>query len=444
PYLAASRDIDPRAAYHELNLSGRIISATFAVPYNTAYAPGEHFDLLPRRGTSALYDSFPYLPSSSCPWNHTLVGWTGEIRKKPTEKVDAALQPSGNKATTPVQVDGVPPTALSQEHGLEIGREDRGRLEEQLERDHGDKVVPVWLPDEWDEKSDEAEHELYTLCHYKLNEPADGRAARKSWADYYCMNKLYVNRILELYKPGDIIIVHEFYLFLLPSLLRQRLRKIYVGFPPRVDAYGVHVAVDVCTTGINVASKQKQAILDPVIEEKIKTINDMYRDKKIIVGRDRLDAARGVLQKLQAFELFLERYPKWREKVVLVQITSPSNISADKKANHDEKMMEKLSDLVARINGTYGSLSFTPNCGSLSGAIDINPWDFNGVAEAINNALTMSEEQRKEDFQPLYEHVVSNTIQAWYNNFLKRLVTNLSSSDQSSAMPALDRAKLLQ
>ncbi|KAL5371581.1 hypothetical protein DPSP01_014161 [Paraphaeosphaeria sporulosa] len=159
PYLAASRDIDPRAAYHELNPSGRIISATFAVPYNTAYAPGEHFDLLPRRGTSALYDSFPYLASSSSPWNHTLVGWTGEIRKKPTEKVDAALQPSGNKATTPVQVDGVPPTALSQEHGLRIGREDRGRLEEQLERDHGDKVVPVWLPDEWDEKSDEVNSE---------------------------------------------------------------------------------------------------------------------------------------------------------------------------------------------------------------------------------------------------------------------------------------------
>ncbi|KAL5370838.1 hypothetical protein DPSP01_014639 [Paraphaeosphaeria sporulosa] len=561
-------NIDPRAAHPELNLSGRIISATFTVPYNIVYAPGEDFDLLPRRGTSALYDSFSYLASSSSPWNHTLVGWTGEIRKKTTEEVGVALQQSGNKAAAPVQIDVAPHPARPQEQGLRIGREGRGRLEKQLERDHGGKIVPVWLPDEWDEKCDEAilkdqgrwrtyaEQELYTLCHYKQNEPSDGRATRKSWADYYRMNKLYADRILELYKPGDIIIVHDFYLFLLPSLLRQRLRNIYVGFflhvpfpsselyrclsrrneilegvlganmigfqsysysrhflscctrilgfdpsSTGVDAYGAHVAVDVCPIGINAASTQKQAFLDPAIEEKIKTIKDMYQGKKIIVGRDRLDAAGGVLQKLQAFEVFLERYPEWREEVVLVQITSPSNINADNKANDDEKMMEKLSDLVAKINGSYGSLSFTPvrhfpqylereeyfallrladvglitsvrdgmnttsleyiisqkdnygplilsefsgTAGSLSGAIHINPWDFNGVAEAINNALTMPQGQRKKDFQKLYEHVVSNNVQAWCNNFLKRLMTNLSSFDQSSAMPALDRAKLLQ
>lgn len=570
PYKQDLADVDPRAAHPELNLSGRVISATFTVPYNISYAPGQDFELTPRRGTSALFDSFSYLASSASPWNHTLVGWTGEIRKKTTEETaaDTAAAPTGNKASAPVPVDGAPPPKPLQDQGLRIGREDRDRLELQLERDHGGKIVPVWLPDEWDEKNDEAilkdqgrwrtyaEHELYTMCHYKQNEPADGRATRKSWADYYRMNKLYADRILELYKPGDIIIVNDFYLFLLPSLLRQRLPSIYVGFflhipfpssefyrclsrrkeilegvlganmigfqsysysrhfsscctrilgfdssSAGVDAYGAHVAVDVFPIGINAASIQKQAFGDPVIEEKIKAIKDMYPDKKIIIGRDRLDAARGVLQKLQAFEMFLERYPEWREKVVLVQVTSPSNIQANKKADDDEKMMNKLSDLVARINGTYGSLSFTPvrhfpqylereeyfallrladvglitsvrdgmnttsleyiisqkdnhgplilsefsgTAGSLSGAIHINPWDFNGVAEAINKALTMSPEQRKTDFEKLYKHVVANNVQAWSNNFLKRLMTNLSSFDQSFATPALDRAKLLQ
>ena len=66
---------------------------------------------------------------------------------------DAALQPSGNKAAVPVQIDGAPP-APPQEQGLRIGREDRGRFEKQLERDNGGKIVPVWLPDEWDEKSE--------------------------------------------------------------------------------------------------------------------------------------------------------------------------------------------------------------------------------------------------------------------------------------------------
>jgi trehalose 6-phosphate synthase/phosphatase len=498
------------------------------------------------------------------------VGWTGEIQRKTTDETadDPAVAPSGNKASAPVPVDGAPPPKPPQDQGLRIGRDDRARLELQLERDHGGKIVPVWLPDEWDEKKDEvilkdqgrwrtyAEHELYTMCHYKQNEPADGRAARKSWADYYRMNKLYADRILELYKPGDIIIVHDFYLFLLPSLLRQRLPSIYVGFflhvpfpssefyrclsrrkeilegvlganmigfqsysysrhfsscctrilgfdssSAGVDAYGAHVAVDVFPIGINAASTHKQAFGDPVIEEKIKAIKDMYPDKKIIIGRDRLDAARGVLQKLQAFEMFLEKYPEWREKVVLVQVTSPSNIQANKKADDDEKMINKLSELVARINGLYGSLSFTPvrhfpqylereeyfallrladvglitsvrdgmnttsleyvicqkdnhgplilsefsgTAGSLSGAIHINPWDLNGVAEAINQALTMSSEQRKTDFEKLHKHVISNNVQAWSNNFLKRLMTNLSSFDQSFATPALDRAKLLQ
>jgi len=562
-------DIDPRAAHPDLNLSGRVISATFAVPYNIGYTPGKEWQLDARRGTSALFDSFSYLASSSSPWNHTLVGWTGEIRETPTAKTaaDVAMEPTGNKASAPIPVDGAPPPTAPQDKAIRVGREDRERLERQLERDHGGKIVPVWLVDEWDEKNDVAilkdqrrwrkyaEHELYTMCHYKQNEPADGRAARKTWADYYCMNKMYADRILELYKPGDIIIVHDFYLFLLPSLLRQRLPNVYVGFflhvpfpssefyrclsrrkevlegvlganmigfqsysysrhfsscctrilgfdssSTGVDAYGAHVAVDVFPIGINAASTQRQAFGDPVIGEKIKGIREMYPDKKIIIGRDRLDAARGVAQKLQAFEMFLDKYPEWREKVVLVQVTSPSTINADKNADDDEKMVNKLSDLVARINGTYGSLSYAPvrhfpqylnreeyfallrladvglitsvrdgmnttsleyiicqkeNCGplilsefsgtagSLGGAIHINPWDFNGVADAINEALTMSTKKRKEDHGQLYKHVVSNNVQAWTNNFLKKLMTNLSSFDQSFATPALDRSKIL-
>lgn len=562
-------DVDPRAAHPGLNLSGRIISATFAVPYNIGFSPGNDWELGPRRGTSALFDSFSYLASSASPWNHTLVGWTGEIRELPGAGSGvSAVQPTMNKASAPIPVDGkTPPPHPPQPEGIRVTREDRDRLEKQLERDHGGRIVPVWLFDEFDEKEDVmiikdqdrwrqyAEHELYTLFHYKQNEPADGRAARKTWADYYRMNKLFADRIMEIYKPGDIIMVHDFYLLLLPSLLRQRMPNVYIGFflhvpfpssefyrclsrrkeilegvlganmvgfqsysysrhfsscctrilgfdssSAGVDAYGAHVAVDVFPIGINAASTQRQAFGDPVIEEKIKGIRELYPDKKIIVGRDRLDAARGVAQKLQAFEMFLEKYPEWQDKVVLVQVTSPSSVQAGKTAEEDEKMVNKMSDLVARINGTYGSLSFTPvrhfpqyldreeyfallrladvglitsvrdgmnttsleyvicqkdnhgplilsefsgTAGSLGGAIHINPWDLGGVADAINEALNMSTEQREEAHMQLYKHVLANNVQAWTNNFLKRLMTNLSSFDQSFATPALDRAKLL-
>ncbi|KAF1963334.1 hypothetical protein CC80DRAFT_397352 [Byssothecium circinans] len=559
-------DVDPRAAHPNLNLSGRVISATFAVPYSIGYDEGKDWELNPRHGTSALFDSFSYLASSSSPWNHTLVGWTGEIRGLAREK-GAPPQPY-NKASAPIPVDGQTPILPTpHDNSLRIGRDDRERLEKQLERDHGGKIVPVWLAEEWDEKNDVAilkeqerwrkyaEHELYTLFHYKQNEPQDGRATRKAWADYYRMNKLFADRILELYRPGDIILVHDFYLLLLPSLLRQRLPNVYIGFflhvpfpssefyrclsrrkeilegvlganmvgfqsysysrhfsscctrilgfdssSAGVDAYGAHVAVDVFPIGINAAVTQRQAFGDPVIEEKLKGIRNMYPNTKIIVGRDRLDAARGVAQKLEAFEMFLEKYPEWRGKVVLVQVTSPSSVHANKSADEDEKMRNKTSDLVARINGTYGSLSFVPvrhfpqylnkeeyfallrmadvglitsvrdgmnttsleyvicqkenhgplilsefsgTAGSLSGALHINPWDFNGVAEAINEALNMSPEQRKEQHNKLYKHVVEHNVQDWTNKFLRRLMTNLSSFDQSFATPVLDRAKLL-
>lgn len=560
-------DVDPRAAHPGLNLSGRIISATFAIPYNVAHSAGNEWELTPRRGTSALFDSFSYLASSSSPWNHTLVGWTGEISSAQAAAQADAQVPT-NKAAAPIPVDPKKPIQPPQQpDGIRIGREDRERLETQLERDHGGKIVPVWLVDEVDDGKDEyivkdqqrwrtyAEHELYTLFHYKQNEPDDGHAARKSWADYYRMNRLFADRILEIYKPGDIIMVHDFYLLLLPSLLRQRLPNVYIGFflhvpfpssefyrclsrrkeilegvlganmigfqsysysrhfsscctrilgfdssSAGVDAYGAHVAVDVFPIGINAASTQRQAFGDPEIQERINGIREMYKGKKIIVGRDRLDAVRGVVQKLQAFELLFKKYPEWKEKVVLIQVTSPSGAATDRGDAAQEKIVNKISDIAARINGVYGSLNFTPvrhfpqylsreeyfallriadiglitsvrdgmsttsmeyvicqkdnhgplilsefsgTAGSLAEATHINPWDLGGVADAINEALKMSPEERKEQHTKLYTHVVSNNVQAWTNNYVKRLMTNLSSFDQSFATPALDRARLL-
>jgi trehalose 6-phosphate synthase/phosphatase len=566
-------DKDPRAAHPGLGLSGRVISANFAIPYRVGYSAGKDWELKPRSGTSALFDSFAYLSSSASQWNHTLVGWTGEIDQviSPSDDPTASLtsgQGQTNKAAAPIPVDSkAAPPPSPQTEGLRIGKEDRKRLEQQLERDETGKIVPVWLVDEVDESQDQiilkdqsrwrryAERELYTLFHYKQNGPTDGRDARKTWADYYRLNKLFADKILELYRPGDIIIIHDFYLLLLPSLLRQNIPNIYIGFflhvpfpssefyrclsrrkeilegvlganmigfqafsyarhfsscctrilgfdssSRGVDAYGAHVSVDVFPIGINAARTAQIAFNDPATEEKVRGIREIYSDKKIIVGRDRLDSVRGVAQKLQAFEMFLERYPEWRGKVVLIQVTSPSSVQVIRGDDDDTKVLNKISDLVARINGDYGSLSFVPvqhfpqylsreeyfallrvadvglitsvrdgmnttsleyvicqkekhsplilsefsgTAGPLSGAMHINPWDLGGVAEAINNALTMPKDEREDTFNKLFKYVVSNTVQSWTDNYLKALLNNLESFDQTFQTPALDRAKLL-
>jgi trehalose 6-phosphate synthase/phosphatase len=43
-----------------------------------------------------------------------------------------------------------------------------------------------------------------------------------------------------------------------------------------------------------------------------------------MLGVDRLDMIKGIPQKLLAFEMFLEKHPEWREKVLLVQIAVPT------------------------------------------------------------------------------------------------------------------------
>lgn len=527
-------------------------------------------ELASRRGTSALFDSFSYLSSSESAWNHTLVGWTGEIKKAvnglPVEQSNVTSMDVAplNKASAPIPIHAnTPAPQPGHQDGLRISGADRTRLERQLERDHGGKIVPVWLIDELDGDvavlKDQAkwrryaEHELYTLFHYKQNEPTDGRSVRKAWADYFRLNMEFAEKILQTYKPGDVVLIHDYHLLLLPGLLRQRVPNIYIGFflhvpfpssefyrclsrrkdilegvlganmigfqafsysrhfsscctrvlgfdssANGVDAYGSHVAVEVFPIGINAAETQLMAFEDPAVEEKIAGIRELYAGKKIIVGRDRLDSVRGVAQKLQAYEIFLERHPEWHDKVVLIQVTSPTSLE-DKEEGTD-KTANKISDLVARINGTYGSLSFTPvqhypqylsreeyfallriadvglitsvrdgmnttaleyvicqkdnhgpliisefsgTAGSLGNATHINPWDLGGTADEIHNALVMDPKQKYEMHKKLYKNVTTNTVQTWTNNYLKRLLNNLVSFNQSFATPVLDRTALL-
>ncbi|KAJ9328331.1 CAZyme family GT20 [Paecilomyces variotii] len=575
---------DLRAAHPGLKLTGRIINAAFCIPYKLGFRSGADWDLKQRPGTLSLFDSFAYLASPESTWSHTLVGWTGEVEPIPDGKAPlqplsvniegnlpaaaSGVRPALNKAAAPIPVDArQKPPANPLVEGIRVTKEDRQRLETQLQDSRYGRILPLWLFDESDEPQDDivlkdqgrwrryAERELYPLLHYKQNGPTDGRSERKWWADYVRLNRLFADRIAKAYQPGDIVWVHDYHLFLVPGMLRQRLPNIYVGFflhapfpsseymrclakrkevltgvlgsnmigfqtfsysrhfsscctrvlgfdsnSAGVDAYGAHVAVDVFPIGIDVQNVQRVAFGSQEIEDAVAGIRQLYAGKKIIVGRDRLDSVRGVAQKLQAFETFLERYPEWRDKVVLIQVTTPTSLEEEKE-DADTKVASQISNLVSTINGRFGSLSFSPvqyypqylskveyfallrvadvglittvrdgmnstsleyvvcqqnnhsplilsefsgTAGSLPSAIHINPWDQGGVAAAINQALTMSPEQRLEQHTKLYKHVTSNNIAAWSTQYLHRLLTNLTSFDQSIATPALDRSKLLK
>ena len=73
----------------------------------------------------------------------------------------------------------------------------------------------------------------------------------------------------------------------------------------------------------------------------------------------------------------------------------------------------------------------------------INPWDLAGVAEAIKDALEMPERMKKANHEKLYNHVTTHTVSAWSNDFIRRLLINLTSFSQSALTPALDRNKMV-
>lgn len=200
-----------------------------------------------RHGLSALYDAFMHLSSDEAPWDHSVVAWTGEIEcsfenKASTTPQDTTSMPGLSHLSAPVPVDGdLPPTPPATD-GLWISRDHQKDLEHRLADDKRFKTVPIWLSDD-NEVDDEgitlndqsrwrhyAEHSLYPLFHYKQQEPSDGRAERVEWANYYRANLKFANKIIEIYRPGDIIVIHDYYLLLLPSMLRQRAPNMYISF----------------------------------------------------------------------------------------------------------------------------------------------------------------------------------------------------------------------
>lgn len=56
-----------------------------------------------------------------------------------------------------------------------------------------------------------------------------------------------------------------------------------------------------------------------------------------------------------------------------------------------------------------------------TGSILVNPWNINDVAAAIEDALTMSEEERRERHRQNYMHVATHTAQTWADTFISEL-----------------------
>ena len=76
----------------------------------------------------------------------------------------------------------------------------------------------------------------------------------------------------------------------------------------------------------------------------------------LALGVDRFDYTKGILERLNAVERLLEKYPRWIGRFVLVQVAAPSRTSLEEYRNFQARIRERTE----HINGRFGGSDYQP------------------------------------------------------------------------------------
>ena len=291
--------------------------------------------------------------------------------------------------------------------GWSGAKEDSPELRTQLREEHDCIAVP--LPADVAEKFYEgySNQALWPLFHSfatRLSFDPD------TWAAYAEANQRFCDAVVDQYREGDRIWVHDYHLMLLPRLLRERLPDAAVGFflhipfpasdifslLPRGDELlsgvlgadlaafhththlqhfrrsvrrllGVESAVD--RVEVDARSVRLQAlpigiapeeflrhIDEPDTQEHRRALQDAYSDRKVIVAVDRLDYTKGLPERLRTYRRLLESEPELHGKVSLVQVAVPSRENIE----DYQELTDEVNRLVGEINGKFGTAHWVP------------------------------------------------------------------------------------
>ena len=248
---------------------------------------------------------------------------------------------------------------------------------------------------------------LWPLCHFR---PDLLRYRAADYAAYLRVNERFADALLPLLHDEDVLWVHDFHLVPLAAALRARGAKqrigffLHVPFPARdllltlpqypawlaqlasYDLVGVQTAVhlerlhDVFAqllgashtsegwrigthtvrtgafpVGIDVETFEQFA-QTPRATGIVRRMKAALRGRSQMIGVDRLDYAKGLLRRLDAYEHFLARHPRAHGKIEYLQIApvSRGEIAAYQSFRED---MERTA---ARINGAFSRYDWTP------------------------------------------------------------------------------------
>ena len=94
----------------------------------------------------------------------------------------------------------------------------------------------------------------------------------------------------------------------------------------------------------------------PLCRAKVLRVEQLPDDVMLLVGVDRMDYTKGILERFTAVERLLELHPELIGRLVLVQIAAPSRSTLDEYQNFETRVRA----LAARVNARFGRAGWQP------------------------------------------------------------------------------------
>ncbi len=228
------------------------------------------------------------------------------------------------------------------------------------------------------------------------------------------------------------------------------------GHTCRVEAFPISIDTRAFSA---VASRRSTTV-------RVRELQEQVSGRRILLGVDRLDYTKGIEHRLRALETLLDRRPELVEDIVFVQVAVPSREDVD---GYSRKR-EEIEGLAGRINGKHGRLGrnvvnyiydsldrdelvalyraadvmvitpprdgmnlvakeyvacrvgldgvlvlseFAGASHELDRALLANPFDVDGTAAALEQALAMPPEEQRSRMRAMRRYLFQHDVFAW-------------------------------
>lgn len=369
---------------------------------------------------------------------------------------------------------------------------------------------------------------LWPLFHYFSKGMRYSHEQREAYEN---VNRIFAQRLLPLLQPRDLIWVHDYHLIPLGRRLRElgvqrplgfflhipfpniemlRVLPCYaellrdltsydvVGFQTLNDLRSFHsgiehlfgaealrpdgririgdrvIRAEVFPIGIDVAGVEGEAV-EASTGEVVRRMTDSLMGRSLMMGVDRLDYSKGLVERFSAYQQFLETHPENIGRITYLQIAPLSRTDVRAYA----EIRQALEQAAGRTNGRFADTDWTPirylnrnfphatlmgfiraakvglvtplrdgmnlvakefvaaqdpadpgvlilsnlagAARELSASLLVNPYDVRGVSHAMQAALSMPLAERRERHADMMKVLRRNDIAAWTRRFMEAL-----------------------